>query len=103
MSGNATVWPTKAYHEIVRYLRISKVLDRFEKCFWFAFHDANLARHYVNAQTRTLETVSARAFSCSLGTRCLRFLQDLLGSVQPLRSLRQGHHADAELAARMTS
>jgi len=46
--------PTEADHEIVRHVGISKMPDRFEKSFWFAFHDANLARigycvKYVNA------------------------------------------------------
>ena len=58
--GAATSWamhavrPTQANHEIVRHVGISKMLDRFEKDFGFAFHDANLARFgycvkYVNA------------------------------------------------------
>jgi hypothetical protein len=54
-----TVRPTQANHEIVRHVGISKVLDRFEKGFGFAFHDANLARpaycvKYVNAPIRKI-------------------------------------------------
>ena len=46
--------PTQANHEIMRHVGISKMLDRFEKGFGFAFHDANLAWiaycvKYVNA------------------------------------------------------
>ena len=49
------VRPTQANHEIVRHVGISKMLDRFEKSFGFAFHDANLAWidycvKYINAQ-----------------------------------------------------
>jgi hypothetical protein len=44
----------------VRYVGISKMPDRFEKGFGFAFHDANLAWigycvKYVNAQIWTRE------------------------------------------------
>ena len=37
------IWPTKADHHFVGHVWISKVLDRFEKSFGFAFHDTNLA------------------------------------------------------------
>src|SRR5580704_2472718 len=54
-----TVRPTQANHEIVCHVGISKMLDRFEKGFGFAFHDAKLARigycvKYVNAQNVSL-------------------------------------------------
>src|ERR1700720_2183209 len=61
------VRPTQANHEIVRHVGISKMLDRFEKGFGFAFHDANLAWigycfKYVNAQIRTLPRLGACGF-----------------------------------------